>query len=126
MSTWASRDYQRRLRERNRANQPLTPEDKYRQEERDRYLKLLDAQIGAANRANDPEMYKKMGALAREQAQMWLSTNRALAGQAHSFRAREAKQQHEQEKAIILENENLEKRRKESDRNSALAGFKQL
>jgi len=76
------------------------------------------------------KMYERMGALAREQAQSWLNTNRQLASDSFGFRSQESKQQYEQEKdmqmSTIRENEGVESRRRDSERNSALAAFKRL
>jgi len=75
-------------------------------------------------------MYERMGRLAKEQAQSWLNTNRQLASDSFGFRSKESEQQYQQEKdmqmSTIRENEGVESRRRESERNSALAAFRRL
>lgn len=102
-------------------------------------------QILTANRDNDlalmnqratnddvaqGKMYERMGLLARQQAESWLNTNKALADQSFGYRSRESAQQAEQEKDLqlsqIRENEGVESRRRTSERSSALGAYKTL
>ena len=96
---------------------------------RDNELALMNQRASNDLTAQE-KMYERMGALAREQAQSWLNTNRQLASDSFGFRSQESKQQYEQEKAMqmsaIRENEGVESRRRDSERNSALAAFKRL
>jgi len=96
---------------------------------RDNELALMNQRASNDLTAQE-KMYERMGALAREQAQSWLNTNRQLASDSFGFRSQESKQQYEQEKdmqmSTIRENEGVESRRRDSERNSALAAFKRL
>ncbi len=114
------------------SNDPQRTIDQYKQmlaANRDNELALMN-QRAANDASSQDKMYERMGALAREQAQSWLSTNKALADQAYSFRSGESRQQYEQDKDMqmssIRENEGVETRRRDSERNSALASFKRL
>jgi hypothetical protein len=114
------------------ANDPQRTIEQYKQmlaANRDNELALMN-QRAANDASSQDKMYERMGALAREQAQSWLSTNKALADQAYSFRSSESRQQYEQDKDMqmssIRENEGVETRRRDSERNSALTAFKRL
>ena len=76
------------------------------------------------------KMYERMGILAKQQAESWLTTNKQLADQAFGYRSRESAQQAEQEKDLqlsqIRENEGVESRRRSSERSSALGAYKNL
>jgi hypothetical protein len=96
---------------------------------RDNDLALMN-QRATNDDAAQGKMYERMGLLARQQAESWLNTNKALADQSFGYRSRESTQQAEQEKDLqlsqIRENEGVESRRRSSERSSALGAYKTL
>lgn len=96
---------------------------------RDNDLALMNQRSANDLTAQD-RMYERMGILAKQQAESWLSTNKQLADQAFGYRSRESAQQAAQEKDLqlsqIRENEGVESRRRSSERSAALGAFKKL